>query len=242
MARKWDLSLPIHIPKMVIPNAITGFSIFAGYLSIAQSLDGNYGSAAWFILAAGVLDAFDGRVARAMRATSEFGIQFDSLADVVNYGVAPSLLYYLLYFQEWGFVGVGLAFLPVVCASIRLARFNVQSADGPRRKHFIGLPTTVAAAFLASFVIFTSQTYGSYGPQAMATGLLIMAAALMVSPVRYAKDDILSARAIVRKRRAITGVMVLASLIVFPTVAVFAWTLLYIMFGLARGMVMIVKD
>lgn len=232
----------IHVSKSVIPGAITGMSIFAGYIAIAQSLSGAYTSAAWFILAAALFDLFDGRVARAIKATSDFGVQFDSLADVVNYGVAPSLLFYKLYFQDWGFAGIALSFLPVMCAAVRLARFNVQAVGRPRSLYFTGLPTTVAAVFLASYIIFADSVYGNYGTPATAALLMVTAALLMVSAVRYEKKNPLLPYVIVRNRRVVEGVIVLATIVVFPTIAFFVWSLLYIVYGLGRGLVMIIKD
>src|SRR5688500_13129210 len=105
--------IPAKFPKVLIPNAITGSAIFAGYMSMMSTFQGEYTLAAWLILAACVLDMLDGRVARLMKASSEFGVQFDSLADVVNYGVAPSLLFHRLFFQNADFIGMAISFLPV---------------------------------------------------------------------------------------------------------------------------------
>lgn len=241
MTGKRDFPIHIHISKSAIPGAITGFSIFAGYIAIVQGLEGEYTAAAWFILLACLLDLCDGRVARAIHATSEFGIQFDSLADVINYGIAPSLLFYKLYFQEWGFAGIALGFLPVVCAAIRLARFNVESDDKPTVV-FKGLPTTAAAVFLASYVVFIHAIYGHFGAPISAALLVTLAALLMVSPVRYEKNTFISPRWLLKDRRAVPVVVVFASVVLFPSIAFFLWALLYVSFGLGRGLLMIVKE
>lgn len=226
--------------KVVIPNAITGMSIFAGYLAIALSLDGRFLTAAWLILLAGILDSFDGRVARAIGATSEFGIQFDSLADAVNYGVAPSLLFFSLYFNDWGMIGMMLGFLPVLCAMVRLAGFNTQATE-ENKGYFHGLPTTAAALFLVSYVIF-AQSNPIFNQSVVAAVLVMLAAVLMVSPVRYEKNNLMSPHRMFKDRRSTASVVVLVTIIVLPSIALFAWCTLYICFGLARGLVMIIKD
>jgi phosphatidylserine synthase len=139
-----------------------------------------------------------------------------------------------MYFHEWGYLGVALSFLPVCCAGIRLARFN-EDADTDRPvTHFVGLPTTISALVLAGFVIFAQNV-----PHEIATFqaalLVVMNALLMISHVQYEKSNILSLRYIRKTRRILTGLLILLSLIFFPTIAFFAWGLLYILYGLTRS-------
>lgn len=221
--------------RIIVPNAITATAIFAGYISILETFQGHYAAAAGFILLACLLDMLDGRVARMMRATSDFGVQFDSLADMVNYGVAPALLFYFLYFEHSGIVGIALSFLPVCCAAIRLARYNEDAHPAVPVTHFVGLPTTISALVLAGFVIFMQDMHSSQDASFQAALLMVMNALLMVSQVQYEKSNILSLRYIRKTRRVITGTVIVASLLLFPTFAFFAWGLLYILYGLTRS-------
>jgi CDP-diacylglycerol--serine O-phosphatidyltransferase len=137
----------------LIPNLITTASLFSGFFAIVSCINGRYESAAMAILVAMVLDGLDGRLARLTQTTSGFGIQYDSLSDLVAFGVAPALLVYLWALQGFGRFGWVAAFLFVACGALRLARFNVQTgAIDPR--YFNGLPIPAAAAFVATGVLF----------------------------------------------------------------------------------------
>ncbi|MCU0514634.1 MAG: CDP-diacylglycerol--serine O-phosphatidyltransferase [Anaerolineae bacterium] len=224
-----------HLSRVFIPNAITATAIFAGYIAILETFQGQYTAAAGFILLACVLDMVDGRIARLMRATSDFGVQFDSLADMVNYGVAPALLFYFLYFENLGFIGIALSFVPVCCAAIRLARFNEEADPAVPVTHFVGLPTTIAALVLAGYVIFMQDLHPGLDAAPQAALLMLLTGLLMISQVQYEKSNILSLRYIRKTRRVMTGSLIVASLVLFPTFAFFAWGLLYILYGLTRS-------
>lgn len=230
-------NLRIRLIRVIVPNSITVAAILAGYVSILEAFYGDYVTAAVFIIVASVLDMFDGRVARAMNATSEFGVEFDSLADLVNYGVAPALLFYFLYFEQWAFLGIILSFLPVCCAAIRLARFNVTADPDIPTRYFIGLPTTIAALVLAGFVIFTNSLPYATDSSHEAAFMIVTTALLMVSNVQFEKSNILSLRYIRKTRRIITGIIIVISMILFPQTAFFAWGLLYIIYGVSRSAV-----
>jgi CDP-diacylglycerol--serine O-phosphatidyltransferase len=139
----------------VLPNLITSGSLFAGFYSIVQSHFGRYELAAYAIIAGVVLDGLDGRVARMTHTTTKFGVEYDSLADLVTFGVAPAFLVYgwaLSPFDRWGWLA---AFLYLVCGALRLARFNVQVNTVEKGK-FNGLPIPAAATFVASCILFIS--------------------------------------------------------------------------------------
>ena len=229
-------SPPARKLRTLIPNLITIGAILAGYISIVEAFNGAYLTAASLILIACILDMLDGRVARAVKGTSEFGVEFDSLADMVNYGVAPALLYYMVYFKEWGIPGAIFSFLPVACASIRLARFNTTADPDIPTKYFIGLPTTVAAVVMMGFVIFIETLPFPYVPSYAAALLTAFTAVLMVSDVQYEKSNIVSLRYIRKTRRIITAAIILLSLLLFPQMAFFAWGLLYIIYGAVRSL------
>jgi CDP-diacylglycerol--serine O-phosphatidyltransferase len=124
-----------------------------GYLSIMSSIDGNFVSAAWFIILAVAFDIFDGRVAMLTKTTSEFGVQIDSLSDLVSFGLAPSIMMYQLVLSSMGKVGMAIAVLFVLCSALRLAKFNVRSQDITSANSFSGLPTPASAGLLVSFVL-----------------------------------------------------------------------------------------
>jgi CDP-diacylglycerol--serine O-phosphatidyltransferase len=137
----------------LIPNLITTGSLFAGFFAIVASVNGRFESAALAILVALVLDGLDGRLARLTQTTSGFGVQYDSLSDLVAFGVAPALLVYLWALQGFGRFGWVAAFLFVACGALRLARFNVQTGSIDPR-YFNGLPIPAAATFVATGVLF----------------------------------------------------------------------------------------
>jgi CDP-diacylglycerol--serine O-phosphatidyltransferase len=233
------VQLSIHRPlqslRAILPSAITVGAILAGYLAILEVVQGEYFTAARLILVACMLDMFDGRVARVMKSQSEFGVEFDSLADMVNYGVAPALLFYFMYFSDWGIAGTMLSFLPVCCAGIRLARFNAISDPDIPTRYYIGLPTTIGAVVMAGYAIFIDSLITTYDVSSAAAVLTVVVSLLMISEVQYEKSNILSIRYIRKTRRVITGVVILASLVLIPETAFFAWGLLYIIYGAARS-------
>src|SRR5438876_1863413 len=140
----------------VLPTLFTVGNLFCGYLSIWRSIEGAFEAAAVFIIVAAVLDALDGRVARWTRSTSEFGEEYDSLADLVSFGVAPAVLAYSWGLSDFQRVGWMASFLFVVCGSMRLARFNIQTRVVDK-KYFIGLPIPAAAATISAPVLATPE-------------------------------------------------------------------------------------
>jgi CDP-diacylglycerol--serine O-phosphatidyltransferase len=137
----------------ILPSLLTCGSISSGYLSIISSLDGEFSKAAWFIVLAVAFDMTDGRVARLTRTTSEFGVQLDSLADLISFGLAPSIMMYQLVLSTMGKLGIAVAILFVLCSALRLAKFNVNARGGIVHSSFMGLPTPASAGLLVSFVL-----------------------------------------------------------------------------------------
>lgn len=147
----------------LLPNLITTASLFAGFFAIVAAIDGRFLAAAWAIFIALILDGLDGRIARMTHSTSSFGVQYDSLADLVAFGVAPALLVYLWAlrpFKQFGWVA---AFLFVVCGALRLARFNVQTGSMDPR-YFNGFPIPAAAMVIATAIAFYYQI-GEWAPE-----------------------------------------------------------------------------
>lgn len=141
-----------------VPTLFTSLNLFCGFLSIIQSATGNFTHAAWLIFLAGIFDAFDGRIARASGLSSEFGLQMDSLSDLISAGLAPALLVYLFYLQDLDYIGLLVAFLPLLFAAFRLARFNLYTLHDGKRRDYIGLPAPMAGVALASTVLFYHVT------------------------------------------------------------------------------------
>lgn len=141
----------------LLPNMITATSLFFGFLSMKLASDGNFLFAAYCVLAAGLCDGLDGSVARLTRTQSEFGVQFDSLCDLVAFGVAPAWLSYEFAGQDFGRFGFATCFVFVACGALRLARFNVASAQGKANGNFIGIPIPIAAACVAVFVMLQME-------------------------------------------------------------------------------------
>jgi CDP-diacylglycerol---serine O-phosphatidyltransferase len=141
-----------------VPTLFTSLNLFCGFLSVIQSASGNFTSAAWLIFLAGIFDAFDGRIARASGLSSPFGLQMDSLSDVVSAGLAPALLVYQFHLRSLDPIGLLLAFLPLLFAAFRLARFNLYTLHDGKRRDYIGLPAPMAGVALASTVLFYQVT------------------------------------------------------------------------------------
>lgn len=224
----------------LLPTVFTVGNLFCGFVSVANAAAGQLDRAALLIIFAGVLDALDGRIARMTGSTSEFGLQFDSLADVVSFGVAPAFLAF-----QWSPLprgNLGFAFVFVACAALRLARFNIQPTAGSEpKRHFAGLPSPAAAGLVASVVFaFPGPTQVRLiGEGRMA--LVTIAALLMVSRFRYRsfKDFDLRSRRPFRWVLAIVGIvtvvrfwpegtlLLMASAYALSAPAAWIWTLMF---------------
>jgi len=215
----------------LLPSLFTSGNLFCGYLSIVFAMEGEYEKAAFFILLAAILDVLDGWLARLTNTESPFGMQFDSLADVVSFGVAPALLANCWALRNLPRLGWSLSFLFVACAAVRLARYNIQAGHTDRR-WFIGLPSPVAAATMAALV-FAFPDGPVENPWALATVAFLVGAGafLMVSRFRYRslKDVDL------RKRRPHQIVLAVAAALVVASLAPRHFVLTALLVYLASG-------
>src|SRR5262249_41144165 len=189
---------PLRSGVYILPNLFTTGGLVAGFYSIicthvagmqaamCGTGAGRYRTAAYMILLAQVCDMLDGRIARLARATSSFGVQYDSLADLIAFGVAPGFLVYTWALTPWGRWGWLAATMYVACAALRLARFNVQVGTVEKR-HFVGLPSPAAADIVARTVLLFYYVGGQGTPNKHVLMLLVIfgVAALMVSEIRY---------------------------------------------------------
>ena len=173
----------------LLPSILTTFGMFAGFYSIIASINGDFTLAAISIMVAMLWDTLDGRVARLTNTQSDFGAEYDSLADLVSFGVAPALLVYEWSLSDLGRIGWLAAFIFLACAALRLARFNTQVGISDKR-YFQGLPSPAAAGVIASMIWLKFWNFEFfYGIATLSyyigVGITILCALLMVSNVRY---------------------------------------------------------
>jgi CDP-diacylglycerol--serine O-phosphatidyltransferase len=183
---------PRHRGIYLLPNLFTTGAMFAGFYAIVASIGGHYSDSAIAVFVAAVLDGMDGRVARLTNTQSEFGVQYDSLSDLVSFGLAPALVLYTWSLASlaalgpvWGKIGWAASFLYAACAALRLARFNTQVGSADKR-FFQGLASPAAAGLCMSFV-WTMEKFGYAGDEMkfVTLGLAVAAGLLMVSRFRY---------------------------------------------------------
>jgi len=167
----------------ILPNLFTASSIFVGVISIVEASKGNFILASWLILLALIFDGLDGRIARMTNTTSQFGVEFDSLADIISFGIAPAMLLYFFIGDEFGRFGILVSAIYVIFGAIRLARFNISTAKTDPNV-FIGLPIPTAAIFVSMWILlFHKYALEHYGILLLILTLSI--AILMVSNFRY---------------------------------------------------------
>lgn len=216
----------------LLPQLFTTANLFFGFFTIVQAQAGNFDRAALGIVLAGICDALDGRVARLAKATSRFGVEYDSLADAVSFGLAPALLaFHAGHLQDFRRTGFAIAFLYVACAALRLARFNVQPSRYSGR--FEGLPSPAAAGMVASTQWFVSflreQEIPVHVPEALVAAGVAVLGLLMVSAIPYRSFKELDLRH--GYRGIVLMVLVLVVIIQEPSVALFAIGALYVASG-----------
>jgi CDP-diacylglycerol--serine O-phosphatidyltransferase len=169
----------------LLPSLFTMGNMFCGYACIVYSLRHDFETAAPFIGFAIFLDMMDGRIARLTGTTSAFGMELDSLADVISFGIAPAILSYAWGLEPLGRFGAFSGFLFVSAAALRLARFNVQSASGGDKRYFVGMPSPAAAAIPASTVFALSDRITDYRAALPVLAMVLVPALLMVSTIRF---------------------------------------------------------
>jgi CDP-diacylglycerol--serine O-phosphatidyltransferase len=219
----------------LLPNIFTTGNLLCGFSSIVASINGHYVQAAIAILIAVGLDYLDGKVARLTNSSSAFGLEYDSLADLLSFGMAPGLLLYAWTLRSFGPFGWLAAFLFVICGALRLARFNVQATD-IQKFTFTGLPIPAAAGVLASTVLVGRHLYGDFPTVDTDRHLVIMLAVyalafLMVSHFRYRSFK----RFHVKRSRSWhylgVGAFVLIVVALMPDVALFLMFFAYALSG-----------
>jgi CDP-diacylglycerol---serine O-phosphatidyltransferase len=169
----------------LLPSLFTLANMFCGYACIVFAMRGEFETAAPFIGVAIVLDMLDGRIARLTGATSDFGVEFDSLADVISFGVAPSILAFAWGLYPLGRLGWAAAFIFAAAAAVRLARFNIQTGGTHDKRYFVGMPSPAAAGVPAATVFAYPAGFNTYTEALPVLAMVIVPALLMVSTVRF---------------------------------------------------------
>ena len=224
---------------IILPSAFTLGNLFFGFWAIVSALRGDLALAAWLVLAAGVADALDGRVARFTRTGTGFGAELDSLVDVISFGVAPALILHVLFLSGGGEMAWIVSFIYVASAALRLARFNVEQG-GKAKVHFHGLPSPAAGCTLAVFYPFSQtdffQTYLAAWPWSRwMIGFAILLSALMVSHVLYPAVPRVSLRTWRGRLGAIALAATVTVLLARPSLLLFPTGLLYIGYGIGKA-------
>jgi CDP-diacylglycerol--serine O-phosphatidyltransferase len=230
----------MRITRAVVPSLFTVLNMFSGFMSIVHASRDEFIPACWFIILAAGFDALDGIMARITKSTSQFGVEIDSLSDVVSFGAAPAFLVYQFSLRSLDGLGIFLSSLLMIFAGLRLARFNVQLV-GFDKDHFVGLPVPVSAITVASFIfnaVNGTEPFRRYAAEALPW----LSIGLMVSKVRYDTLPKISARAI-RKEPWKFIFFSLAVIVGFITAgsAIFPLFLLFIVLGLVRYVAGLVK-
>jgi len=227
----------------LIPNLLTTGNLFSGLFAILAVFKGHYVAAAVAILVALIFDMLDGKSARWMNSTSQFGVEYDSLADLVAFGVAPGLLMYGWTLNAYDMLGPAVMFTFVACGALRLARFNVMTATS-ESKYFTGLPIPAAASVVATLVIFDhhSGLLGMASQAVPALALTLTLAFLMVSTIKYRsfKDLKFSGRA--HFDNLVLAILMLMLIIAWPQVMLFVVFACYAVSGpIEKGASLLLK-
>lgn len=238
MTESKPVSPPRHRGIYLLPNLITTGAMFAGFYAIVASIGGDFSSAAIAVFVAALLDGMDGRVARLTNTQSEFGVQYDSLSDLISFGLAPSLVMYTWslstlkdFGPTWGKVGWAAAFIYAACAALRLARFNTQVGVIDKR-YFQGLASPAAAAVCMSFV-WSMDKFGVIGAEVcfITPVIAVVVGLLMVSRFRYYSFKSLPMGDRVPFLWVLIGVLVLVPFFIDPPRVLFAVFTLYLLSG-----------
>jgi CDP-diacylglycerol---serine O-phosphatidyltransferase len=235
--RKMAPPLRIRRGVYVLPNLVTSGGLFCGFYSIISTIREDYLLAAIAVLVAQVFDALDGRVARMTKTSSHFGVEYDSLSDLVAFGVAPGVLAYRWALEPWGPWGWLAASLYVICGALRLARFNVQ-VEVVDKHSFVGLPIPAAAAVVATTILMYHFLGGEGATNKHITLLLLIyaLAVLMVSTIPYYSFKEFHLRHRGPFWILLLGIVLIQLIIAEPQIMLFSLFSLYALSGPARAL------
>jgi len=225
-----------------IPSLFTVLNLFCGFMSIVNASNGQIDQASLFIIYAGLFDVLDGFVARFTGTSSKFGVELDSLADVVSFGAAPSFILYAAFFHYNNGFGIAIASLIMIFAALRLARFNTQLV-GFDKNSFSGVPAPIAAVTISSFFLFYfNRNFSAYTSEIFVYILAILLPLLMLSKFRYDTTPKISGRAI--KAHPVKYIIIFVAAVLIAITkgeGFFAFCLFYLSTGILRGIFNMLK-
>lgn len=216
----------------ILPSLLTTGNLFCGVYALIMAVNGRFVFSSQLIIISIFFDFLDGQVARMKKASTKFGFEYDSLSDIVSFGITPAMILYQSYLREAGRIGVGLVFIYVVCAALRLARYN-SSSTNEKKMYFSGLPTPAAAGFIATGIIFSSAH--SFVIWSFIIPLvMLMLSFLMVSTFKYPSAGVLN---LGREKPFLNLVMVILcfTMILFQVeLFLFLCALIYVSLGMIK--------
>jgi CDP-diacylglycerol--serine O-phosphatidyltransferase len=215
----------------ILPNLFTSFNLFCGFYAIISSINGKYTAAAIAVLIAVLFDVLDGKVARATNTTSRFGVEYDSLADLVSFGLAPGIMIYLWALKPFGRLGWLAAFLFMACGALRLARFNAQAGTS-NSDYFTGLPIPAAAAMSATtLLLYRKLGMGGDENPVLILAMLYILSFLMVSTLKYYSFKKPGLFSRTNFNVLVTALLILIFIAAQPSVALFLIGLAFVISG-----------
>jgi len=222
----------------ILPNALTLCGLFLGFYSILATIKGHYVQASWAIMIAMIFDGLDGWVARLTQSTTRFGIELDSLSDLIAFGLAPAVMLYKWALVPFGRVGWAAAFLFVACGALRLARYNIQMGS-TESKAFTGMPIPGAAALIATLVIFYHELWDTVPDRNyFILFFTIFLSALMVSTMKFHGLKELDLRKRKPFKILVAFVLVLTVIVMHPEISLFLFAMIYLIGGIIENIVL----
>jgi len=219
----------------LLPNSLTLCGMFFGFYSILASFSGNFRNAAWAVFIAAIFDGLDGWAARLTNSTTKFGIELDSLSDLVAFGVAPAVMLFNWSLSSFGRIGWAVSFLFAACGALRLARYNVQMG-AEEKKSFTGLPIPGAAIIAASTVLFYLNQIGeSAGRNVYILLLTVVLAILMSSTLRFHGIKEIDFKQRMPFVVLVFIVLIIVVVVVHPPIALFSLTMMYLAWGIIEN-------
>ena len=223
---------PLRRGVFLLPATITSIGLLSGFYSMVSAVTGHFEVAAVMIIIAFFCDGLDGRIARASRTSSQFGVEYDSLSDVVAFGVAPAMLVFSWALKPIGSLGIAVGGLFVLCGALRLARFNVQTATADKSR-FVGLPIPGAAVMIASLVL--AYSYFEFdSPRTLCTfmaPITLTLGGLMISRVPYPSFKTMKLEKRAQVELVIIMMVVAAMLFAMPQLTAFLLSAAYVLSG-----------
>ena len=235
------------ILQKYIPSLITLLNLLLGFVSIVKIYEGDYTLACYIVILAGVLDSIDGKLARKIGISNDFGKEIDSLADLVSFGLAPALLVYTLYTKQLpSFFGEIIASAPLLIGAIRLARFNIDDSTHLNNTFFIGLPIPINAISIISIVLFTENLKlecTNCFQNGYIVGIITLLSFLMISSIPYPKFPLLNFKQSKQNNYRLFGVILFVILLLISSffslsyLVIMAFTLYYLLLGIIMHLV-----